>query len=388
MSRQRVLFGCLVFGLVACSSGNPRRRVAEVVDGGLEASAGAGGQGLSTGGSGGGGGTGGIPQPGGGGTQPGGSGGMDAGRTVEAGMGGATQSFDAGSGGSVDGSAVDASSAGGTTQGLDGGLDASIDGARDSGSKPPPNVTVTLSVQGSGTVSIAAQSIQCTSAAPCVLELPVGTSVALDAAPDIGNGFNGWSGPCAGTTRTCNLVLDGDTTVGATFATAPPRTLTIVLTSIFGHVLDAKGNVLCGPGSNFTATCTLSYPSETDVALFSDLGVTNWNGACVPEASPGCHVLMQADTQVNVTVQGGCPAAIALPAACSTPNNFSCCYRSDASSPYDGDSDGYMACNTECGALVDRCTQGGDPSLAQPCDCNDSDPAVYPRLVGTTFVCP
>ena len=45
-----------------------------------------------------------------------------------------------------------------------------------------------------------------------------GDAVVLTAAPAEGYGFTGWTGACSTETgTTCNLTMDGDKTVGATF---------------------------------------------------------------------------------------------------------------------------------------------------------------------------
>jgi hypothetical protein len=57
-------------------------------------------------------------------------------------------------------------------------------------------------------------------------------------------------------------------------------------------------------------------------------------------------------------------------------SSANCCYRSDGTSPYDTDGDGYLDCNTPCGAIVAACS--ANTAFSTPCDCNDSNPLIYP----------
>jgi hypothetical protein len=65
----------------------------------------------------------------------------------------------------------------------------------------------------------------------------------------------------------------------------------------------------------------------------------------------------------------GCPDTN----SCYGNSDFSCCYRSDGTSPYDADGDGFLGCQYKCGSFMAACS----PSTA-PCDCNDADPNIYP----------
>ena len=78
-----------------------------------------------------------------------------------------------------------------------------------------PNVTLTITVSGQGSVTAPAQSIVC--AATCAQRLAVGTAVRFVATPAAGMQFTGWSGACTGT-GSCLIVLGSDVSVAAQFA--------------------------------------------------------------------------------------------------------------------------------------------------------------------------
>ncbi len=91
------------------------------------------------------------------------------------------------------------------------------------------DVTITLPTHGNITSSPG--SIDCgTTADPdiCTDSFTENSSVVLTADPDPGYQFDGWTGPDCSGVGTCNLIMDGDKTAGATFsllATYPQATL-------------------------------------------------------------------------------------------------------------------------------------------------------------------
>jgi hypothetical protein len=84
-----------------------------------------------------------------------------------------------------------------------------------------PSHTLSLIVDGSGggTVTSRPFVVDCTSS--CVGEFAPGTEVTLTAAPNAGSRFTGWSGVCSGT-GTCNLTLNANESVTATFSRLSP----------------------------------------------------------------------------------------------------------------------------------------------------------------------
>ena len=77
---------------------------------------------------------------------------------------------------------------------------------------PSHTLTIQISGTGSGTVI-------CDGGA-CAASYPEGTKVTLAALPATGSSFSGWSGACTGT-GSCEVTIDSDTTVGASFVSNP-----------------------------------------------------------------------------------------------------------------------------------------------------------------------
>jgi glycosyl hydrolase family 25/List-Bact-rpt repeat protein len=71
---------------------------------------------------------------------------------------------------------------------------------------------------GGGTVMSAPASLDCV--ADCAEMFAAGSTVTLTAIADSASGFGGWSGPCSGSSSTCDVTLNGPTTVGARFDAA------------------------------------------------------------------------------------------------------------------------------------------------------------------------
>jgi hypothetical protein len=82
--------------------------------------------------------------------------------------------------------------------------------------QPVPVLTVTLAGNGSGNVTSNPAGIECPGT--CLWPFDVGTVVSLTATESNGSTFSGWSGACSGT-GACNVTMDTDQTVTATFTT-------------------------------------------------------------------------------------------------------------------------------------------------------------------------
>jgi pimeloyl-ACP methyl ester carboxylesterase len=79
----------------------------------------------------------------------------------------------------------------------------------------PKTLSVSLNGTGSGNVTAIPYSLSCILGS-CGLTLDYGTDISLAATASTGSTFTGWSGDCLGTGN-CNLTLDADKSVTATF---------------------------------------------------------------------------------------------------------------------------------------------------------------------------
>jgi uncharacterized repeat protein (TIGR02543 family) len=116
-----------------------------------------------------------------------------------------------------------------------------------------------------------------------------GTAVTLTATPALGYTFFGWSGDLAGSTNPATITMDGNKTLTATFAVAPPRTLTV---SVAG-----SGFVVKSPNQS-------SYLSGTVVTLtatpLAGSTFTGWSGDLTGTTNP-TTITMDATKAVTAT---------------------------------------------------------------------------------------
>jgi hypothetical protein len=116
------------------------------------------------------------------------------------------------------------------------------------------------------------------------------------------------------------------------------------------------GGPVCGGGGSIIG----SSPAQS-----------GWGCICsVASSASVCNVTCMADASSGSNVS--CPPS----PACDAPQTFNCCYRGEAGSPYDLDGDGYIGCQSPCGAWLAACTV--NTTYTTPCDCDDSNPLVYP----------
>jgi len=164
------------------------------------------------------------------------------------------------------------------------------------------SVSFQLSAQragtGTGTISSSPSGINCGST--CSATFSGGTSVTLTATPGANSTFAGWSGGCTGTSTSCTVPMDANTTVTATFnpATAHSVHLTVQTSgSGTGTVSSSPVAIQC-PG-----TCTAGFNSGSHVTLTAAAATasafTGWSGACTGLGD--CSLTLTADASVTAT---------------------------------------------------------------------------------------
>jgi hypothetical protein len=163
---------------------------------------------------------------------------------------------------------------------------------------PSLTVGVGTNLSGSGKVTSSPAGIDCP-ASSCQAFFAPGTAVTLTATPGTGSTFTGWSnGSCSGT-GTCQITMNADQHVDATF-NGPP-TLVVNLGGT------GTGTVTSTPaGINCPAACQATFPQGTVVTLSNTVSGNStfggWGGAC--SGTGACSVSMSTDQNVSVTFTG------------------------------------------------------------------------------------
>src|SRR5205814_2337020 len=170
-----------------------------------------------------------------------------------------------------------------------------------SGNRSSSQATLRLTTSGNGLVRGAGADCR----GNCSAQYVAGSQVHLVAVPDTGAVFMGWAGGCSGTGG-CDLTLDADRDVSATFsaATPPPQgqhRLTVWVQGK-GRVTSSPAGIDCE-----TASCSADFASGTTVTLSQapasgGTRFTGWGGAC-SGASSTCQLTLQSDTKVTAEFQ-------------------------------------------------------------------------------------
>jgi len=121
----------------------------------------------------------------------------------------------------------------------------------------PPDHDLDVSVTGNGAVTDGVD-INCTTGngGVCTETYPNSAPITLTATPDPGWVFDSWGGDCSGTSPTCDLVMDLDKTVTATFTTD----LTSGTLTLLKDVIKDNG------GTALDIAWTLSADGPTDIS--------------------------------------------------------------------------------------------------------------------------
>ncbi|HEX4382460.1 MAG TPA: hypothetical protein VH083_05915, partial [Myxococcales bacterium] len=151
-----------------------------------------------------------------------------------------------------------------------GGTSSGTPGNGDAGNNNAATFTLTINVNGVGSVTSPDGALSCAQAA-CTAAVPAGTAVHLDATPSAGTQFTGWTGACSGTGG-CDLTMSADTTVAATFSVL----VTVELDGTGGgHVTSSPAGIDCTKVASAnladvgTGTCSMLVANGTAVTLTS-----------------------------------------------------------------------------------------------------------------------
>ncbi len=160
-----------------------------------------------------------------------------------------------------------------------------------------------LSVTVTGSGRVEGGGVTCHGPGSCTEQESANSTVVLKATPDDGFVFTGWSGlSCSGTSDECNLTMNSDRSVTATFAPLPKLTVTVNgngnVSGGAGAINCGNGGVICSSNFAFNATVTLIATPATGATF------TGWTGACGGSGTT-CTVLMNQSKSVTATFVGG-----------------------------------------------------------------------------------
>ena len=106
-----------------------------------------------------------------------------------------------------------------------------------------PSYTLSVTKNGTGSGSVSSN--------PTGPSFSAGTPVTLTALPDVNSVFSGWSGACSGTSTTCQVTMNSNVSVTATFNL---KTYTIIASAGTGGSISPAGGINVQSGANQTFT--------------------------------------------------------------------------------------------------------------------------------------
>jgi hypothetical protein len=180
-------------------------------------------------------------------------------------------------------------------------------------------VALTINVSGPGMVKATGTGCR----ASCRSVFPAGTSLHLEAEPDAGAQFSGWSGACSGS-GSCDLVLSRDVTLDAMFTAGGTPSIAVAISPM---------EVSLAPGATQRFVATVSGSSDSAVVWSVMEGATGGSVDSTglytaPQASGTFHVVAASHADpsrtatATVTINGSTVSRITSCGAITAPGNF------------------------------------------------------------------
>ncbi|HEY2030365.1 MAG TPA: hypothetical protein VGH20_14265 [Myxococcales bacterium] len=168
---------------------------------------------------------------------------------------------------------------------------------------PPPAAqmfTLTVTVNGSGTVTSSPAGINCGSV--CAMSFAAGTTVTLTAAATGQAAMPEWTGACNGP-GSCSVTMNADAAVTVGFADTEPVQVPPTRRHTLAVSVTGSGTVTSAPaGINCGTTCSATFDEGTQVTLTaqptSGANFSGFSGAC---SGTSCTVTLAADQTVTAT---------------------------------------------------------------------------------------
>jgi hypothetical protein len=158
---------------------------------------------------------------------------------------------------------------------------------------------VSVTIVGTGTVSATGLSCTATACSGDYVEGAMAPTLTLSETPDVSTTFSGWSGDCTGTAATCDLTVDRDLAVTATFTIKQIHVTSTVVSKNgkSGSVALSPAGTSCGAGCaafDYGTQVTISGAPSSGAWLQTLVG-----GPCFGNIA--CTVTLTSDVAVTAT---------------------------------------------------------------------------------------
>ncbi|WP_168058585.1 InlB B-repeat-containing protein [Candidatus Manganitrophus noduliformans] len=158
--------------------------------------------------------------------------------------------------------------------------------------------TLSVATAGNGTVTSDVSGINCgANGNVCSASFTIGAAVQLTATPAGGATFSGWSGCDSAAGNTCDLAMNTDRSVAASFGVQTYSLTVNKLGNGTGTITSSPAGIDCG------SSCSAFFNAATTVTLTTapaeDTDFTGWSGACT--GTGPCVVTMDAAKSVTAT---------------------------------------------------------------------------------------
>ncbi len=159
-----------------------------------------------------------------------------------------------------------------------------------------PQYALSITKSGSGTGVVASRPAGISCGTACMASFGAGALIVLNATPDAGSIFAGWSGACSGTAA-CEVTMSGARSATATFTVSQFALSVSTAGTGSGTVISTPAGISCG------TTCSASFATGTSVTLTpaaaSGSTFAGWSGACTGTGT--CTVAMTSAQSVSAT---------------------------------------------------------------------------------------
>lgn len=169
----------------------------------------------------------------------------------------------------------------------------------------PTDITLTISISGTGSVSQGATVLCTQDTDPCDVTYAQGSSPTLTATPGTGLNFDGWSGAGCSGTGTCSPSTAADGSVTASFADHTPPAVPTISSPTNNQVIQLSGSQTTSVTFAGDST-TAGYRCRLDVADYvgSSLCTSGWN-AGTPSTGTHTVYVWAFDSVGNVSAAAG-----------------------------------------------------------------------------------